>query len=84
MGFGMCGATVIPSGPAPETPMQALAALPLQNPIRFYNQHGDMNGGAGSTVRSALYPGPAPQCEQPAFVPALLALLHQDSPKIMM
>jgi hypothetical protein len=51
MGFGMCGATVIASGPHPQTPTQALAALPMNNPIRFFNQHGDRNGGAGSTVR---------------------------------
>ena len=50
MGFGMCGATVIASGPHPQTPEQALAALPTENPIRFYNQQGDKNGGAGSTV----------------------------------
>ena len=52
MGFGMCGATVIASGPHPQTPVQALAALPTgPNPLRFFNQHGDANGGAGSTVK---------------------------------
>ena len=58
MGFGMCGATVIASGPHPQTPVQALAALPTENPIRFFNQHGDANGGAGSTVRGNV-------CKQP-------------------
>ena len=52
MGFGMCGATVIGTGPNPQTPTQALAALPTGvNPLRFFNQHGDANGGAGSTVK---------------------------------
>ena len=53
----MCGTTVI-SGPGKQTPGQALAALPTTNPIRFYNQQGDMNGGAGSTVKGHL-------CKQP-------------------
>ena len=45
MGFGMCGATVIASGPHPQTPTEALAALPTgANPLRFFNQHGDANG----------------------------------------
>ena len=58
MGFGMCGATVIASGPHPQTPVQALAALPTENPIRFFNQHGDANGGAGSTVRGNVCKAP--------------------------
>jgi len=45
MGFGMCGATVIASGPHPQTPTEALAALPTgANRLRFFNQHGDANG----------------------------------------
>ena len=76
MGFGMCGTTVIATGPHPQTPAGALAgkythsllkfrdiltdvvrvsvcaALPTgSNPIRFFNQQGDRNGGAGSTVK---------------------------------
>jgi len=47
MGFGMCGATS-----AAMSPTQALAALPTgdDNPIRFFWQSGDSNGGAGSTA----------------------------------
>eukprot|EP01051_Picozoa_sp_SAG22_P009109 SAG22_NODE_736_length_7533_cov_9.168281_1_plen_398_part_00 len=59
MGFGMCGATVIPSGPHPQTPAEAMAALPTANPIRFFNQHGDANGGAGSTVKGNACHSPA-------------------------
>jgi hypothetical protein len=55
----MCGATVIADGPHPQTPTQALAALPTgSNPLRFFNQHGDANGGAGSTVKGNV-------CKQP-------------------
>lgn len=60
MGFGMCGATVIPSGPHPQTPMEAMAALPTgPSAIRFFNQHGDHNGGAGSTVKGNVCNDPA-------------------------
>jgi len=61
MGFGMCGATVIPSGRehAPQTPTEALAALPTTNPIRFFWQSGDHNGGAGSTVHGNVCRDPA-------------------------
>ena len=46
MGFGLCGATS-----ATTTPTQALAALPTgDNPIRFFWQSGDNDGGAGSTA----------------------------------
>ena len=58
MGFGMCGATVIATGPSPQTPTQALAALPTENPLRFYNQQGDRNGGAGSTVKGNVCSDP--------------------------
>lgn len=46
MGFGMCGATVIGTGREhpPQTPAQALAALPTTNPIRFFWQSGDAQG----------------------------------------
>jgi len=56
----MCGATVIASGREhpPQTPAQAMAALPTTNPIRFFNQQGDRNGGAGSTVKGNV-------CKQP-------------------
>jgi sialate O-acetylesterase len=57
MGFGMCGTTVI-SGPGKQTPTEALAALPTAKPLRFYNQHGDMNGGAGSTVKGNVCKDP--------------------------
>ena len=60
MAFGMCGATVIPSGPHPQTPTEALAALPTgHSAIRFFNQHGDRNGGAGSTVKGNVCKDPA-------------------------
>ena len=59
MGFGMCGATVIATGPHPQTPTEAMAALPTDNPIRFFNQHGDFNGGAGSTVKGNVCKDPA-------------------------
>ena len=42
MGFGMCGATVISSGPQPQTPAQALAALPTEH-----------SPGSSSTLRKA-------------------------------
>ena len=56
MGFGMCGSTVISIGREhqPQTPSAALAALPTTNPIRFFWQSGDGNGGAGSTVKGNI------------------------------
>jgi hypothetical protein len=56
----MCGSTVISIGREhpPQTPSQALAALPSTNPIRFFWQSGDHNGGAGSTVKGNICKDP--------------------------
>ena len=56
MGFGMCGTTVINIGREhpPQTPSAALSGLPTTNPIRFFWQSGDHNGGAGSTVKGNI------------------------------
>ena len=57
----MCGTTVISTGRehAPQTPTEALATLPTTNPIRFFWQSGDHNGGAGSTVKGNACRDPA-------------------------